>query len=116
MAAKSTSYVQFKLRVRESLRRKIEKEAEKKDISANAEAVERLEHSFENGFSLAFGDQTAREIFPALKAFANEPNIKLTVEKIGGVAKYQLSTSNPDVKPMTRKEFEDLKRRHGIDE
>jgi hypothetical protein len=46
MARKSTDYVQFKLRIRESLRRKIEKAAEKKAISANAEAVERIEETF----------------------------------------------------------------------
>ncbi|WOH55140.1 Arc family DNA-binding protein [Bradyrhizobium sp. BWC-3-1] len=47
MARKPTDYVQFKLRIRESLRRKIEKAAEKKATSANAEAVERIEHSFQ---------------------------------------------------------------------
>ena len=47
MARKPTEYVQFKLRIRESLRRKIEKAAEKKAHSANAEAVERIEQTFE---------------------------------------------------------------------
>lgn len=47
MARKPTDYLQFKLRIRESLRRKIERAAEKKAISANAEAVERLEQTFE---------------------------------------------------------------------
>jgi hypothetical protein len=47
MARKPTEYVQFKLRIRESLRRKIEKAAEKKARSANAEAVERIEQTFE---------------------------------------------------------------------
>jgi hypothetical protein len=46
MARKPTEYVQFKLRIRESLRRRIEREAEKKEQSANNEAVERLERSF----------------------------------------------------------------------
>jgi hypothetical protein len=46
MARKPTDFVQFKLRIREALRRKIEKAAEKKDISANAEAVERIEYAF----------------------------------------------------------------------
>jgi hypothetical protein len=43
---KETDFVQFKLRIREGLRRRIQREAEKKKISANAEAVERLEKSF----------------------------------------------------------------------
>jgi hypothetical protein len=46
MARKPTDYVQFKLRIREALRRKIERAAEKKKISTNAEAVERIEESF----------------------------------------------------------------------
>jgi hypothetical protein len=48
MARKATDFVQFKLRIREGLRRKIERSAEKKKISANAEAVELLEAAFEN--------------------------------------------------------------------
>jgi hypothetical protein len=48
MARKATEYVQFKLRIRESLRRRIEREAEKKNQSANNEAVMRLEQSFAN--------------------------------------------------------------------
>ena len=47
MARKPTEFVQFKLRIREALRRKIERDAEKKAISANAEAIERLEASYE---------------------------------------------------------------------
>ena len=47
MARKATEFVQFKLRVREALRKKIEREATLSDHSANAEAVERLERSFE---------------------------------------------------------------------
>jgi hypothetical protein len=47
MSRKPTEFVQFKLRIREALRRKIEKAAEKRAISANAEAVERIEFTFE---------------------------------------------------------------------
>src|SRR4051794_26708753 len=47
MARKPTEYVQFKLRVREGLRAKIEREAKKRGESTNNEAVERLEKSFE---------------------------------------------------------------------
>jgi di/tripeptidase len=47
MVRKPTEYVQFKLRVREGLRRNLEREAKKKAQSANNEAVERLEKSFE---------------------------------------------------------------------
>ena len=45
-ARKPTDYVQFKLRVRQSLLKQIQKEAAKKKHSANNEAVERLERSF----------------------------------------------------------------------
>jgi len=47
MARKGTEWVQFKLRIREGLRREIEREAKKKARSANNEASERLEKSFE---------------------------------------------------------------------
>jgi hypothetical protein len=47
MARKPTDYVQFKLRVRRSLLLKIQREAEKKKHSANTEAVNRLEESFD---------------------------------------------------------------------
>jgi hypothetical protein len=46
MAEKPTEYVQFKLRIRQSLLKKLRKEATKKGQSANNEAVERLEQSF----------------------------------------------------------------------
>jgi hypothetical protein len=41
-----TDYVQFKLRIRAPLVKKLQKEADKKKQSANSEAVERLEQSF----------------------------------------------------------------------
>jgi len=47
MARKPTEYVQFKLRIRESLRRKIEKAAEKASHSANAEAVRLIEYALD---------------------------------------------------------------------
>jgi hypothetical protein len=47
MAKKPTDVVQFKLRVRRSLLQKIQREAEKKKHSANTEAVNRLEESFD---------------------------------------------------------------------
>jgi hypothetical protein len=46
MARKPTDYVQFKLRIREALRRKLERGAELRKHSANAEAVWRIERTF----------------------------------------------------------------------
>jgi hypothetical protein len=46
MARKPTEWVQFKLRIRESLRRKIERAAEKAAHSTNIEAVKRIEYTF----------------------------------------------------------------------
>jgi hypothetical protein len=46
VARKPAEFVQFKLRIREGLRRDLEREARKKDHSANQEAVDRLERSF----------------------------------------------------------------------
>jgi hypothetical protein len=45
-ARKPTDFVQFKLRIREGLRRRLEREAQKKRQSTNQEAVDRLEDSF----------------------------------------------------------------------
>jgi hypothetical protein len=47
VAKKPAEWVQFKLRIRLGLRRQIEKAAKQNNRSANAEAVERLEKSFE---------------------------------------------------------------------
>jgi hypothetical protein len=43
---KKTDTVQFKLRIREALRSRLESEAKKHEISINAEMVRRLEASF----------------------------------------------------------------------
>jgi hypothetical protein len=47
MTKKPSEHMQFKLRVQPSLLKRLQKEAAKKDQSANSEAVERLERSFE---------------------------------------------------------------------
>jgi hypothetical protein len=46
MPRKPTDIVQYKLRIRETLRRRIAQEAKKRGISANQEMVRRLELSF----------------------------------------------------------------------
>ena len=46
MAKKSTAIVPTMLRIREDLRKRLEREAKKRDHSLNAEMVERLEKSF----------------------------------------------------------------------
>jgi hypothetical protein len=46
MPRKGTAIVQYKLRIRESLRKKIEQAAKQHDVSANAEMARRLEQSF----------------------------------------------------------------------
>lgn len=45
-ARKSSAQVQLKIRMREVLRSKLEKAAERRDVSLNEEAVDRLERSF----------------------------------------------------------------------
>jgi hypothetical protein len=47
MPRKPSAILQYKLRIRESLRRRIEKAAEKNKVSANYEMVSRLERSFD---------------------------------------------------------------------
>lgn len=46
MAKKSTAIVPTMLRIREDLRKRLEREAKKRDHSLNAEMAERLEKSF----------------------------------------------------------------------
>jgi hypothetical protein len=60
VAKKATELVQFKLRIREGLRRQIEREANKNGRSVNAEAVERLERSFEQQQTAEVIKDTAR--------------------------------------------------------
>ena len=73
MARKPTDFVQFKLRIREGLRRKIEREAEKKKISANAEAVERIERTFKEEEWME-AQQKAFKVYEAehLRAFVEQ--------------------------------------------
>jgi len=47
MPRKPTAIVQYKLRIREALRRRIEAAAKARRVSANAEMAQRLEQSFE---------------------------------------------------------------------
>ena len=61
MGRKPTDYVQFKLRIREALRRKIERAAEQKAISANAEAIERIEATFQEEEQLAVREKHLQE-------------------------------------------------------
>jgi len=48
MARQPTEFVQFKLRLRQPLLKKLQREATKRKVSANVEAVDRLEQSFES--------------------------------------------------------------------
>lgn len=47
MPRKPTAMLQYKLQIRETLRRRIEAAANKRGVSTNAEMVSRLEHSFD---------------------------------------------------------------------
>jgi hypothetical protein len=47
VAHKLTDIVQVNLRLRESLRRKLEREAERRGLSFNAELIRRLQESFD---------------------------------------------------------------------
>ena len=88
MARKPTDIVQYKLRIRESLRRRIEQAAKKNGVSANQEMVSRLARSFEQEttrqLDFVAGDMTKqvgllgtlsdhfREFEPKLVRFINE--------------------------------------------
>jgi Arc-like DNA binding dprotein len=68
MVRKAAEFVQFKLRVSEKMRRDIEREAKKNHRSANAEAVERLEKSFETS-AVRPADSVLRTDSPAWDTF-----------------------------------------------
>jgi hypothetical protein len=78
MGRKATDLVQLTLRLREDLRRRIEREAKKDDLSLNNEIVRRLERSFDyddwRGERLVL--ITALRTHPALT-----PREKVAVEK-----------------------------------
>jgi hypothetical protein len=67
MARKTTEIVTLSLRIREELRKRIEREAKRADRSMNAEIVHRLELSFQQGDMLAWledwaSDQIAKRL------------------------------------------------------
>jgi hypothetical protein len=64
---KSTTVVQFKLRIREGLRRKVEAAAIRNEVSANAEMAARLENSFDADA----GAQLDAVVTQATKVLAN---------------------------------------------
>jgi len=63
MARKPTDYLQVKVRMREALRRKLERAAELRKHSANAEAIWRIERTFAQDENIAAAAKTmeARE-------------------------------------------------------
>lgn len=84
MARKPTEYVQFKLRIRESLRRKIERAAELRKQSANAEAVWRIERTFSQDEEIA----AQAEKMEAREAELQEMFQQQTEQKIQRDARY----------------------------
>jgi hypothetical protein len=79
-ARKPTDFVQFKLRVREDLRRRLEREANKQDHSTNNEAVLRLEQSFQDEDRLG-----GPELAAVMHSFNAEMEfVKVSYAEIGG--------------------------------
>jgi hypothetical protein len=61
-ARKPTDIVQLKLRIREELRRKLERAAAKKEHSLNTEMVERLDRSFDLEVQASDREEILREL------------------------------------------------------
>jgi len=74
MAKKSTAIVPTMLRIREDLRKRLEREAKKKDHSLNAEMVERLEQSFVDD------EQNEREV-AIIRMMMDSPDISVDLMK-----------------------------------
>jgi hypothetical protein len=62
MARKTTELVPLMLRLREGLRKKLERAAKTNDVSMNQEITDRLEYSFEREKQEAFNDEFQRDL------------------------------------------------------
>jgi hypothetical protein len=74
MAKKSTAIVPTMLRIREDLRKRLEREAKKKDHSLNAEMASRLEQSFVDD------EQNQREV-KIIRMMMDSPDISVDLMK-----------------------------------
>jgi hypothetical protein len=70
VARKESEYIQFKLQISEGLRRRLERQGAKKGLTANAEAVEILERSFEQ-------QETTEQIKDVLQPILRETEVKI---------------------------------------
>jgi hypothetical protein len=83
MARPSTEFVQFKLRLRQPLLKKLQKEAAKNKVSANIEAVDRLEQSFESE-----PRQSRDSAIIDMLVRSDEASAKLLSDLYDGIAKH----------------------------
>jgi hypothetical protein len=68
MARKPTDTVALTLRIREVLRRRLQREADKDDVSLNWEISRRLEASFEAERALDVGEKALTKVLDSLKS------------------------------------------------
>ena len=73
--------IEYKIRIRDGLRRPLETAAKKRDVSINQEMASRLEKSFEHGDMLKLGEITA-DLEGVYKRFAREQRDQLQTQKL----------------------------------
>ena len=88
-----TRNIEYKIRIRDALRRRLETAAKKSDVSINQEMVSRLEKSFEHGDTLKLGEITAdlQDLYKQFaegvyKRFAQEQRDKLQTQELMNAA------------------------------
>jgi Arc-like DNA binding domain len=105
---KKTSTVQLKLRLREGLRQKLERQARTRNVSLNSEMVERLENSFQRGetdalLQLLAGSRSYAELLAILgralqiaekQLRGDAQRVKKTAAAISKIVEVQLGEAN----------------------
>jgi hypothetical protein len=81
MARKASDVIQYKIRIREDLRRRLETAAKKRDVSINSEIANRLGESFDREEMLKLKRITA-DMEQVFKRFAAETRKSLLVEDL----------------------------------
>jgi Arc-like DNA binding domain len=120
MARKPSDVIQYKIRIREDLRRRLEQAAEKRDVSINSEIASRLGESFD----LPKLDKITSDLENVYTRYAREQGDYLQTQELMNAADYlikELSASD-DVRERTsvkraiawvQKSIEAIARVHG---
>ena len=91
MARKPSDVIQYKIRIREDLRRRIEQVAEKRDVSINSEIASRLGESFD----LPKLDKITAGLENVYTRFAREQHDYLATQELINAAEFLIRQLPP---------------------